>query len=64
MDGRKENTNFKKKRSNISNTGIRYISYNKSDGGYIVNVKGHYCGWFKNLDEAIKCKEKYLQNNA
>lgn len=51
---------FKKKRSTISNTGIRYISQIKKDGGYMVNVKGHYLGWFKTLEEAVKRKEEYL----
>lgn len=51
---------FKKKRSTISNTGIRYISQSAKDKGYTVNVKGHYCGWFKTLEEAVKRKEEYL----
>ena len=51
---------FAEPRSQRSNTGIKGISYQKSNGKYILYMNRKYIGSFKTLEEAVKRKEEYL----
>lgn len=50
--------------SDKSNTGIKGISYQKSNNRFILHINHKYLGCFKTIEEAVKRKEEYIKSNG